>query len=220
MARESRKARRERTERICRELDALYPAADCSLDWRTPFELLVATILAAQCTDSKVNEVTPELFRRYRSAAELADADPHGLEALIRPTGFYRNKARNLRGAARRIVEDFSGEVPAEMDGLLSLPGVARKTANVVLGTAFGKNEGLVVDTHVTRIAGRLKLTRHENNQGDRIEKDLAELVPRQRWTLFSHQLVHHGRNLCTARKPRCGECPLAAGLCPTAGRI
>jgi len=179
----------------------------------------VATILSAQCTDERVNIVTKDLFGKYRTADDYADAPQEMFEREIRPTGFFRNKARNIRAAAKKIVEDFGGEVPDNMEGLLTLPGVARKTANVVLGSAFGKNEGIAVDTHVRRVAGRLGLTRHENNQGDRIEKDLMQLVPREEWTIFAHLLIFHGRAVCTARKPNCPECAIKR-LCPSAPKV
>ena len=219
MPRESKANLKKRATRIVAALNEAYPDATCSLDHRGPLQLLVATILSAQCTDKRVNIVTKDLFRKYKTAADYAAAAQEDLAEDIHSTGFYRNKARSIRGAAARIVEAFGGKVPREMDDLLSLPGVARKTANVVLGSAFGKNDGVVVDTHVMRLSQRLKLTRHKNNQGDRIEKDLMELVPRDGWSLFSHQLVHHGRAVCTARKPDCPPCPLNA-LCPSAGKV
>ncbi len=184
-----------------------------------PLELLVATILSAQCTDKRVNIVTSELFKKYRTAADYAGADPAEFQQEIRSTGFFRNKAKNIIGAATIIVERFDGEVPDNMDELLSLPGVARKTANVVLANAFGKNVGVVVDTHVMRVSKRLKLTSRENNQGDKIEKDLSELLPRREWALFSHLLIFHGRACCRARKPTCPICPINH-LCPSAGKV
>ena len=200
-------------------LNEAYPDATCSLDHRSPLQLLVATILSAQCTDKRVNIVTKDLFRKYKTAADYAAAAQEELAEDIHSTGFYRNKAKSIRGAAARIVAEFGGKVPDEMDDLLSLPGVARKTANVVLGSVFGRNDGVVVDTHVMRLSGRLKLTRHKNNQSDRIEKDLMKLIPRESWSLFSHQLVHHGRAVCSARKPDCPHCPLR-DLCPSAGKV
>lgn len=180
--------------------------------------MLVATILSAQCTDERVNQVTPAVFRRYPDAAAYAAADPAGLEALIQSTGFFRNKTKNLIGMGRALCERFGGEVPASMDALLTLPGVARKTANCVLGTWFGKNEGIVVDTHVGRIAQRLGLLRTARDDKDavKIESDLQSLVPRAHWTWFSHAWIEHGRRVCTARKPQCGVCPLRAD-CPSA---
>src|SRR5438552_4968934 len=196
-----------RIAEILRRLEARYPGVTCALHHRNAWELLVATILSAQCTDVRVNMVTPELFRRYPAPADFAALKPEELEPQIRSTGFFRNKSKSLVGAAKKIVEDFGGQVPSEMPALLSLPGVARKTANVVLGTWFRKNEGVVVDTHVYRIARRLELT----TQGDagKIEQDLMRLIPRERWTDFSHQIIWHGRTLCIARRPKCAECPL-----------
>jgi endonuclease-3 len=186
----------------------------CALDHRSPFELLVATILSAQCTDERVNQVTPALFARYPTPAAMAKADPADLEDLIRSTGFFRNKARSLLGAAQRLTAAYGGEVPRTMDDLLTLPGVARKTANVVLGTAFGLATGVVVDTHVSRLAGRLGLSAQKDPP--KIERDLMALLPEDRWIAFSHQLIWHGRKVCQARTPRCGECTLAP-LCPSA---
>ncbi len=219
MPRESKANLVKRATRIVAALNEAYPDATCSLDHRSPLQLLVATILSAQCTDKRVNIVTKDLFRKYKTAADYAGAAQEELAEDIRSTGFYRNKAKSIRGAAARIVAEFGGKVPREMDDLLSLPGVARKTANVVLGSAFGKNDGVVVDTHVMRLSGRLKLTRHKNNQGDRIERDLMKLIPRDTWSLFSHQLVYHGRAVCTARKPDCPHCPLRE-FCPSAGTV
>src|SRR5438477_2995848 len=196
-----------RIAEILRRLEARYPGVTCALHHRNAWELLVATILSAQCTDVRVNMVTPELFRQYPSPADFATLAPQELEPEIRSTGFFRNKSKSLVGAAKKIVEEFGGQVPAEMSDLLSLPGVARKTANVVLGTWFRKNEGLVVDTHVYRIARRLELTAQAD--AGRIEQELMRLIPRERWTDFSHQVIWHGRTLCLARKPKCAECPL-----------
>ena len=197
----------QRIAEILRRLEARYPGVTCALQHRNAWELLVATILSAQCTDVRVNMVTPELFRRYPSPSALATLTPEELEPQIRSTGFFRNKSKSLVGAAKKIVEEFGGQVPAEMSDLLSLPGVARKTANVVLGTWFRKNEGVVVDTHVYRIARRLELTAQAD--AGRIEQELMRLIPRERWTDFSHQVIWHGRTLCLARKPKCAECPL-----------
>jgi endonuclease-3 len=219
MPRESKANKRRRAEEINRRLAKEYPHAECSLDYETPLQLLVATILAAQCTDARVNQITPELFEQYPSAEDLAAADREDIEELIRSCGFYRNKAKSIQGAAARIADVHDGEVPDTMPELLALPGVARKTANVILGTAFGKNEGVVVDTHVTRLAGRLKLTARKNNQGDKIEKDLQDLLPQEEWTMFAHRLVFHGRQCCTARKPDCEHCCLN-DLCPAAGKV
>jgi len=202
-----------------RKLKKAYPDAHCALSYSNPLELLVATILSAQCTDVRVNIVTETLFRQCRSAVDYADIPQDVLEDAIRSAGFFRNKAKNIRGAASAILDRFGGEVPDTMEGLLSLPGVARKTANVVLGNAFGRNEGVVVDTHVMRLSGRLGLTARKNNQGDRIERDLTALVPRTGWTMFAHLLIFHGRAICSARKPKCPECVLAE-LCPSAGKV
>lgn len=219
MPRESKANLKKRTAKIVAALRKAYPDAKCSLNYRNPLELLVATILSAQCTDTRVNIVTKDLFVRYATAADYAAATQEALQAEIRSTGFFRNKTKSIRGAAEKIVRDFGGKVPRTMDGLLSLPGVARKTANVVLGNAFGLNEGIVVDTHVTRLARRLKLTRHKNNQGDRIEKDLTALVPCRNWCLLGHLMIFHGRAVCTARKPNCPDCPVRS-LCPSADKV
>jgi endonuclease-3 len=201
---------------ILRELDRLYPKADCELERKDPFQLLCATILSAQCTDERVNMVTPALFGRFPTPAALATAPGPVLEDMIRSTGFFRNKAKNLIGAARLLNDKWAGEVPRSMDELLELPGVARKTANVVLGTAYGIASGVVVDTHVTRLAGRLGLTRE--TAPEKIERDLMEIIPCQRWILLSHQLIWHGRRICHARKPSCDTCPLVPN-CPSAFR-
>jgi endonuclease-3 len=193
-----------------------YPEAECALRHRNPFELLAATILSAQCTDARVNMVTPELFRRWPGPSALASAGRAEVEGVVRSTGFFRNKAKSLRGMAAALRDRHGGEVPRTMEELVALPGVARKTANVVLGTAFGIADGVVVDTHVGRIARRLGLTREEDPV--KVERDLMEALPREEWTMFSHRLIHHGRRVCTARAPRCGECPVA-GLCPSRGK-
>ena len=190
-------------------LDRLFPAAHCALQSENAFQLLVATILSAQCTDVRVNQVTPELFRKYPTPKDFAALRQEALEQDIRSTGFFRNKAKSLIGAARKIVNDFAGRVPKSMDEMLTLPGVARKTANVVLGTAYGIPSGVVVDTHVFRIAGRLKLTQQKTPE--RVEQDLLRLVPQARWISFGHQLIWFGRKICQARRPLCPECPLAA---------
>jgi len=216
MPRESKADVKKRTARITAALKKLYPDARTELDYSNPLELLVATILSAQCTDVRVNIVTKELFRKYRTASDYAAAPQETLQEEIRSTGFFCKKAASIRAAAATIVEKFGGEVPGNMEDLLSLLGVARKTANVVLGDAFGVSAGIVVDTHVTRLAGRLKLTAHKNNQGDRIEKDLMALVPRKGWTLLAHLLIFHGRRVCTARKPNCDGCAISR-LCPSA---
>jgi endonuclease III len=195
-------------------LKAEYPDARTELDWSNPLELLVATILSAQTTDVQVNQVTESLFSKYRTAEDYADSTPDELEEDIRPTGFYRNKARSLRGMASGLVEEHGGEVPRTMSELVSLPGVGRKTANVVLGNAFGVNEGIVVDTHVRRVSGRLGLT--ESRDPVKIEQELMRLVPEGDWTIFSHLLILHGRRTCKARKPDCPNCILN-DICPSA---
>ena len=205
---------RERALKALRILMDRYPGATTALHHRNAFELLVATILSAQCTDKRVNMVTPALFERYPDPAALAQADPSELEELIRSTGFYREKTKSLIAMSQDLVQRFGGQVPDNMEDLTSLRGVARKTANVVLGTAFGKNEGVVVDTHVRRIAQRLGWS--QAKEPDKIEQDLMALFPRELWTVLSHTLILHGRDLCDARKPRCGECPVAA-MCPSA---
>ncbi len=208
---------RERVGRILSILKRTYPDAHCELTHSSALELLVATILSAQCTDVRVNQVTKTLFRKFRTARDYAGASLRELQKEIRPTGFYRNKARSLKGAARLLVGRHAGEVPSTMEELLELPGVARKTANVVLGTWFNEATGIVVDTHVARLAARLGLAREEHPV--RIEKELMAIVPRKEWILFSHLLIWHGRRICHARRPRCGECPINA-LCPSAGRL
>lgn len=206
-------AERRRATRVLQGLDRMIPDPVCELDHHTPWELLVATILSAQCTDARVNQVTPALFRRYPDPAALAAAEPGELEGMIRSTGFFRNKAKSLLGAARALVTDFGGAVPRTMDELLTLPGVARKTANVLLGTAFGRAEGIVVDTHARRVSHRLGLTA-ERDPG-KIERDLMARFPKRRWIRLGHQLVLHGRYTCLARAPRCGDCALAP-VCPS----
>jgi endonuclease-3 len=195
----------ERVSEILKRLDRLYPDVTCALTHKDPWELLVATILSAQSTDVRVNMVTPELFKKYPTVQDLAKLEPQQLEADIRSTGFFRNKSKSVVGAARRVVNEFGGKVPDNMDDLLTLPGVARKTANVVLGTWFRKAEGLVVDTHVHRISRRLELTK--NDDPKKIEQDLMRIIPREKWILFSHQVIWHGRRLCFARSPKCADC-------------
>ncbi len=212
--RESRAAKRRRTRTLLARLRREYPDSHCALDHHDPLELLVATILSAQCTDKRVNEVTPALFRRYRGAADYAAAPLAELEEMVRTTGFFRNKARALQGLGRALVAEHAGEVPRTMEELRALPGVGRKTANVVLGNAFGIEEGVVVDTHVGRLSRRLGLSRH--GDAEKVERDLMELVPRRSWTLWSHLLIEHGRRVCKARKPECGRCVLN-DLCPSA---
>jgi len=204
----------DRASRLLQALEKHYPAAHCALDHSNPLELLVATILSAQCTDKRVNIVTRSLFAKYTSAQDYARVPREELEAAVRTTGFFRNKAKSIQGTAERLVAHHHGRVPDTMEDLLKLPGVARKTANVVLGNAYGKNEGVVVDTHVARLAGRLGLSRHKDPV--KIEKDLMVLFPRPSWTYLSHALIHHGRLVCVARKPRCESCFLAA-ICPSA---
>jgi len=196
-----------RVQAILQGLDAAYPEASCELVHRSPFELLISTILSAQCTDVTVNIVTKDLFPKYPDARALAYADPRALEQEIRPTGFFRNKTKSIMGASKKIVEEFGGKVPQTMEELLTLPGVARKTANVVLGSGFGIAAGVVVDTHVQRLSERLDLTK--NTDPKKIEQDLMQIIPRERWILFSHQLIWHGRRVCNARKPKCVECNL-----------
>ena len=205
---------RERVGKIVRLLRRHYPQARTALEFRSPFQILVATILAAQCTDARVNTITPGLFRKYPTAGDLARADREELEREIRPAGFFRNKAKSLLGASRRIADEYGGVVPDTMGELLTLPGVARKTANIVLSAGFGKAEGIAVDTHARRLSGRLGLTRHDDPV--KIERDLLALVPRKDWLDFNFLLVEHGRALCPARKPRCAECFLS-DLCPSA---
>ena len=207
---------RERVAQLLKAWPQIYPTAHCELDFRNPLQLLVATILSAQATDKRVNMVTPELFRKYRTAKDYADARPAELENAIKSTGFYRNKAKSIRGAMRAIVEKHRGNVPDSMAELCALPGVGRKTANVVLGNVFDKNEGIVVDTHVIRLSGRLGLTKHKDPV--KIELDLMRLVPREHWTDWSHWLIWHGRRRCYARKPDCSRCEVFK-LCPS-GKI
>lgn len=213
MPRESAAARRERTGEILRLLAELYPDSRCSLDHRSPFELLVATVLSAQCTDARVNQVTPALFARYPTPAALAAAPVEEVEEAIRSVNFFRNKSRALVGLAQALVEEHGGEVPRDMDALTRLPGVGRKTANVVRGVAFGKADGVVVDTHVKRIAHRLGLTRSEDPE--RVEQDLMPLLPADVRVVFTHRVIDHGRAICAARKPLCAACALAEH-CPS----
>jgi endonuclease-3 len=209
--------RRQRVGEILPILKSTYPNAKCSLDFRTPLQLLVATILSAQCTDVRVNIVTKTLFRKYRTAEDYASAPEGELERDIKSTGFYRNKAKNIRAMASSLVKDHGGKVPRTMEELTSLAGVGRKTANVVLGNAFGQNVGVVVDTHVARLSRRLELTK--NSAPEKIELDLMELVPREDWTLWSHLLIHHGRAICQARRPECEKCPIFK-YCPSGPKI
>ena len=213
--RESQAARKERANRIVGVLAATYPVAECALRHTSAFELLAATILSAQCTDERVNLVTPALFKTYPDPRALADAQQEDVERIIQSTGFFRAKATSLRGMARGLVERFGGEIPTSLEDLITLPGVGRKTANVVLGTAFGIPSGVVVDTHVTRISRLLALT--TQTDAAKIEQDLMKLLPEDEWVNFSHRLIHHGRRICIARRPRCTECPLLS-LCPRVG--
>ena len=214
-SRESAAAKKLRAAAIAERLAVAHPAAECSLAFDSPFQLLVATILSAQCTDKRVNMVTGDLFRRWPTPAALAAARPRDLEGVIRSTGFYRAKAKNILGCCQGLVERHGGQVPTSLSDLVRLPGVGRKTANVVLGSAFGQAEGIVVDTHVGRIARRLGLTRHAD--AVRAERDLVKVVPRDHWIAFSHRLIEHGRTICPARGPKCDLCPLA-DLCPRVG--
>jgi endonuclease-3 len=206
----------ERVNEILRRLDQRYPDATCALQHNSAWELLVATILSAQCTDVRVNMVAPVLFEKYPTPEAFATLQPEELEPDIRSTGFFRNKSKSVVGAARKLISEFGGQVPRTMDELLQLPGVARKTANVVLGTWYKIADGVVVDTHVQRISRRLELTKHEDPQ--KIERDLMKVVPRDKWIIFAHQIILHGRALCIARKPKCADCPLE-DLCHAADK-
>jgi endonuclease III len=206
---------RRRAAQLIKRLHQSYPDARCALTFSNPLQLLVATILSAQCTDVRVNMVTPALFKRYPSAAALAAAPLAQIERIIRSTGFFRAKARSIQGACRKLVDKHNGSVPRTMEELVELPGVGRKTANVVLGTAFGIASGVVVDTHVGRIARRLGLTAEKD--AVKVERDLMAQLPRRDWIDFSHELIHHGRRICAARRPKCDECPLET-LCPRIG--
>jgi endonuclease-3 len=212
--RESRRARRARAAEILLRLSREFPATRLALDFQTPLQLVMATVLAAQCTDERVNQVTPALFRRYPTARDYAAADLPELEEMVRTTGFFRNKARALKNLGTALVAEHGGEVPGTLEALVALPGVGRKTANVVLGNAFGRNEGIAVDTHVQRLSGRLFLS--EEKDPEKIEMDLLEIVPREEWTRFALLLQDHGRKTCKARRPECALCPVA-DLCPSA---
>ena len=207
-------ALQQRAMQVLERLSEAYPDAHCALNFQNPYELLVATILSAQCTDKRVNMVTPELFRKYPTPRALAKASQEDVEELIKSTGFFRNKAKNLVGMARAVVEHHRGAIPETMAELTQLPGVGRKTANVILGNAFNKNEGIVVDTHVTRLSHRLGLT--TATTPEKIEQNLVLLFPQERWAVLSHLLIEHGRRVCDARKPKCAECVLA-DICPSA---
>jgi endonuclease III len=220
MPRESQKARKARALEIVRRLHEIYPDATCALHWQTPWELLVATILSAQCTDEKVNEVTATLFRKYKGPQAFAVADPGVLEQELYPTGFFRNKTKSVIGAAQMVQDQFGGKVPQTMAEMLLLPGVQRKTANVVLGTAYGIATGITVDTHVSRNAVRMGLTPVQATKAvntDKIEQDLLALVAQEEWIFFGHAMIWHGRRICTARKAMCGECRLLE-VCPRIG--
>ena len=217
MARETNEAKTVRVKKIIAGLKRAYPDAHCELDFSNPLELLIATILSAQCTDKRVNVVTADLFKKYRSAADYADADAAALEQEIKTTGFFRNKTKSIKTACRNLVEKHGGEVPRTMEELTALGGVGRKTANVVLGNAFNVNVGVVVDTHVARLAQRLGLTRQKHPE--KIEQDLMKLVPQEQWTMFSHWLIWHGRRRCYARNPDCPNCEIKS-LCPRVGVV
>jgi endonuclease-3 len=217
MPRETNYAKAARLNKIIAALHKTYPDAHCELNYSNPLELLIATILSAQCTDKRVNIVTAELFRKYRTAVDYANATSEELEQAIKTTGFFRNKTKNIRACCRALVEQHGGKVPKTMEELTRLDGVGRKTANVVLGNAFGINEGIVVDTHVSRLSQRLDLTREKTPE--KIEQELMELVPRGQWTLFSHWLIWHGRRRCYARKPDCPSCEIRK-FCPSAGKV
>jgi endonuclease-3 len=206
--------KRKRARQLIDRLKAAHPDARCSLNYSNPLELLVATVLSAQCTDERVNHVTESLFKRYRTASDYAGAPPGELEEDIKSTGFYRNKAKALRGCCAELVARYGGEVPANMAALVQLPGIGRKTANVILGNAYEMSEGIVVDTHVRRLAGRLGLTKHIDPE--KIEQDLLQLVPREDWIIIGHLLILHGRRICAARAPKCPVCPVK-DLCPSA---
>jgi endonuclease-3 len=207
--------RKRHASLVVRRLKAAYPDAQCALNFRSPLELLIATILSAQCTDTRVNLVTKELFRRYGDARAFAQAKAAELEKAIQSTGFFRNKAKNITAACRRLVDEFDGQIPRDIETLVTLPGIGRKTANVVLGTAFGMATGVVVDTHVTRVSRRLGMTKHTD--AVKIERDLMAQLPEREWIDFSHRMIAHGRRICVARKPRCEICPLA-DICPKIG--
>ena len=217
MPREAQEAKATRLKKIIAALQKTYPDAHCELNYSNPLELLIATILSAQCTDKRVNLVTAELFRKYCSAADYANARPAELERDIKSAGFYRNKTKNIRACCRKLAERHGGQVPRTLEELTQLDGVGRKTANVVLGNAFHVNAGVVVDTHVARLARRLGLTRE--NDPEKIERDLMKLVPREQWTMFSHWLIWHGRRRCYARNPDCPDCEIKK-LCPSAGKV
>jgi len=200
--------------KVLRRLQKTWPDADCSLDFRTPLQLLVSTILSAQCTDERVNLVTRDLFKKYRSAADYATVPLDELKEDIRSTGFFNNKAKNIQACCRTLMEEYNGEVPADLDTLVALPGIGRKTANVILGTGFGIASGVVVDTHVGRVSRRLGLTEHNDKNAVKIEQDLMQLFPEKEWIALSHRMINLGRSFCMARKPNCADCPMNA-ICP-----
>jgi endonuclease-3 len=206
---------KKRSQQVLRRLKADYPTAECALNYASPLQLLVATILSAQCTDVRVNLVTAELFKKYKTAADFATVSQDVLEKAIQSTGFFRNKAQNIRDCCQMLVDEYEGKVPQRLEALVELPGVGRKTANVVLGTAFGLASGVVVDTHVARLSQRLGLTAHKD--AVKIERDLMEELPRKEWVGFSHRMIHHGRQVCIARKPRCEICSMLK-FCPQIG--
>jgi endonuclease-3 len=210
-------ALKRQAAKVIRHLAKDYPDVTCALENETPFQLLVATILSAQCTDARVNMVTPDVFRRWPDAAAMAAAPIRELEKAIQSTGFFRNKAKNIKAASQALMEKHDGELPQDLPGLIALPGVGRKTANVVLGTAFGVATGVVVDTHVTRISRRLGLTKHTD--ATKIEQDLMRIVPQKEWVNFAHRMIHHGRRICIARKPKCPECSMRK-FCPKIGVV
>ena len=210
-------SQKSRARRIYRKLETLYPDAACALHYDSPFQLLVATILSAQCTDEAVNKATPALFAAYPDPPTMADADPADLERLVKTCGFYRTKAKNIKAAATLIVDDFDGRVPQTLEEIITLPGAARKTANVVLGNAFGINHGMVVDTHIGRLAVRLGFTDHGSKDAVKIERDLMALFPRDKWTQLAHLLIFHGRAVCKAQRPACDRCALKRS-CPQIG--
>ena len=214
---EDEKGRKARMRKIVGQLKVLFPNATCSLGYENPLQLLIATILSAQCTDERVNRVTPGLFKRYAEAADFAQAGPGEIEGAIHSTGFFKSKAKSIRNCCRALVEEHGGEVPASMEALTRLAGVGRKTANVVLGNAFGMAEGVVVDTHVRRISNRLGMTTHQDPV--KIEQDLMVLVPKADWTVFAHLVIRHGRATCTARSPECEVCEIGR-LCPSRGKV
>jgi endonuclease-3 len=214
MARETKAGKQARALEVLRRLEGAYPGADCALHWENPFELLVATILSAQTSDEQVNRITPDLFRRYPNAAAFAAARQEDVEAAIKSIGLFRNKAKNLRLMSQQLCEEFDGDVPQSMDELITLPGVARKTANVLLGTAFHIPSGIVVDTHVHRLAIRIGLCKRTERYPEKVEKELMPLFPQDKWVFLGHALILHGRQVCTARAPQCEACPVE-DVCP-----